>query len=133
MDLSDRLIAKAYHWQSETDAQNAPIYLSNLQAIASHRGSEVLETEVVLETSKGRFDAETLDKAYKAFQLGGREGAVSDEDIIGAFTATLSDSPSHEHDLREYLRIIGAHRNSKLITDTAQNGKPSRLTHVQVD
>ncbi|EXJ77985.1 hypothetical protein A1O3_09144 [Capronia epimyces CBS 606.96] len=121
MDLSDQLIARAYHWQVGTDPQNAPTYLSSLQAIATQRSSEVLETEVVLETSKGRFDAETLDKAYKAFQLRGREGTVSDEDIIGAFTATLADAPSHEHELREYLRIIGAQRNSQLITDTAQN------------
>lgn len=77
----------------------------------------------MLETSQGRFDAETLSKAYRAFQLTGREDAFSDEDIIGSFTATLADSPSHEHELREYLRIIGTHRNSKRITDTAQNSE----------
>jgi hypothetical protein len=126
MDFSDLLIAKAYHWQLETDPQNAPIYLSNLEAIAQKRSSEALETEVVLETSTGRFDVETLNKAYRAFQLSGREDTVTDEDIVGAFTATLADSPSHEHELREYLRIIGAHRNSKLITDTAQHGEPIR-------
>lgn len=76
-----------------------------------------------METSKGRFDAETLNEAYRALQLSGREGAVSDEDIIGSFTATLADSQSHEHELREYLRIIGAHRNSKRILDTARNGR----------
>lgn len=110
-----------YHWQVGTDPQNAPIYLSNLRYIANDRQSELLETEVVIETSKGRFDAETLEKAYKAFQLNGRQGAVKDEDIIGTFMATVADAPSHEHELREYLRIIGVHQNSKSIIDTAQN------------
>ena len=120
-DLADHLIVKAYHWQVETDPQNAPLYLSHLRYIANDRQSDVLETEVVIETSKGRFDSETLEKAYKAFQLSGRGGAVNDEDIIGTFMATLADSPGQEHDLREYLRIIGVHRNSKLVMDTAQN------------
>ncbi len=76
-----------------------------------------------METSQGRFDVETLNQAYKAFHLGEHEGAVNDDDIIGAFTATLADSPSHQHELREYLRIIGVHRNSKKIADAAQNGE----------
>ncbi|EXJ74405.1 uncharacterized protein A1O5_02701 [Cladophialophora psammophila CBS 110553] len=121
MDLSDQLVAKAYHWQVETDRQNAPVYLSNLKYIGNQRQSEVLETEVVLETSQGHYDAEMLDEAYKAFHLIGREGPVSDEDIIGSFTAQLADSPGHEHQLRDYLRIIGVDRNSKRITDTAMN------------
>ncbi|KIW92252.1 uncharacterized protein Z519_07236 [Cladophialophora bantiana CBS 173.52] len=121
MDLSDQLVAKAYHWQVETDRQNAPLYLSNLKYIGNQRQSEVLETEVVLETSQGHYDAEMLDEAYKAFHLIGREGPVSDEDIIGSFTAQLADSPGHEHQLRDYLRIIGVDRNSKRITDTAMN------------
>lgn len=122
-DLSDDLIIKAYHWQVQTDPQNAPTYLSNLRYIANQRQSDLLETEVVLETSQGRFEVEMLNKAYKAFQLTGREATVNDDDIIGSFTATLEDSPAHEHELREYLRIIGIHRNSKMLTDTAQNGK----------
>ncbi|KIX01528.1 uncharacterized protein Z518_09254 [Rhinocladiella mackenziei CBS 650.93] len=121
MDLSDPLVAKAYHWQVETDPGNAPIYLTHLQYIAAQRQSETLETEVALESSQGRFDAETLNRAYRVFQLGGREGALNDEDVIGSFTATLADSPNHEHELREYLRIIGVHRNSRRILDTAKN------------
>jgi len=120
-NLADHLIVKAYHWQIETDPQNAPTYLSNLRYIANDRESEILGTEVVMETSQGRFDVETLNQAYKAFHLGEHEGAVNDDDIIGAFTATLADSPSHQHELREYLRIIGVHRNSKKIADAAQN------------
>lgn len=122
-DASDDLVIKAYHQQVLTDPQNTPTYLSNLRYIANQRQSDLLETEVVLETSKGRFEVETLNKAYKAFQLTGREGVVNDDDIIGSFTATLADSPAHEHELREYLRIIGVHRNSKKLADTAQNGK----------
>ncbi|KAK6364123.1 ubiquitin-specific protease ubp2 [Exophiala oligosperma] len=76
----------------------------------------------MLETSEGRFDVETLNAAYKAFHLTGREGVVNDDDIIGAFTATLADAaPSQQHELREYLRMIGVHRNSKKIADAAQN------------
>ncbi|KAK5050339.1 hypothetical protein LTR84_003620 [Exophiala bonariae] len=120
-DASDDLIIKAYHQQVQTDPQGAPTYLSNLRNIASHRQSDVLETEVVLETSRGRFEVETLNKAYKAFQLTGREGMVTDDDIIGSFTAILADSPAHEHELREYLRIIGVYRKSKKLIDTAQN------------
>lgn len=129
-DLSDNLIIKAYHWQVQTDPQNTPTYLSNLRYIANQRQSDLLETEVVLETSQGRFEVEMLNSAYKAFQLTGREGAVNDDDIIGSFTATLADSPAHEHELREYLRIIGVHRNSKKLTDTAQNGKKVCFAHA---
>ena len=123
MDLSDQLVAKAYHWQIQTDPQNAPMYLSKLKQVANERQSTDLDTAVVIETSQGRFDLETLNEAYKAFHLHGREGAVSDEDIIGSFTAQLTDSPSHEYQLRDYLRIIGVHRNSKRITDTAMNSE----------
>ena len=122
-DLSDSLVAKAYQWQIQTDFQNAPVYLSSLKHVANQRQSTDLETEVVMETSRGRFDIESLDEAYRAFHLSGREGAISDEDIIGSFTAQLTDSPSHEHQLRDSLRIIGVHRNSKRITDTAMNSE----------
>ncbi|KAJ9615367.1 ubiquitin-specific protease ubp2 [Cladophialophora chaetospira] len=121
MDLSDSLIAKAYQWQIQTDVQNAPVYLSSLKHIANQRQSTDLETEVVMETSRGRFDTESLNDAYRAFHLSGREGAISDEDIIGSFTAQLTDSPNHEHQLRDNLRIIGVHRNSKRILDAAMN------------
>ncbi|KIX99111.1 uncharacterized protein Z520_05572 [Fonsecaea multimorphosa CBS 102226] len=121
MDLSDQLVAKAYHWQVQTDPPNAHLYLTNLKYIGNQRQSEALETEAVLETSRGRFDTEMLDEAYKAFHLTGLGGPVSDEDIIGSFTAQLADSPGHEHQLRDYLRIIGVHRDSKRITDTAMN------------
>ncbi|ETI26424.1 hypothetical protein G647_03201 [Cladophialophora carrionii CBS 160.54] len=121
MDLSDPLIARAYQWQIQTDPQNAPVYLSSLKYIASLRQSPDLETEVVIETSQGRFDTEMLTEAYRALHLLGQESTISDEDVIGSFTAQLADSPSHEHQLRDYLRIIGVHRNSKRITDTAMN------------
>ncbi len=123
MDLSDTLIAKAYQWQIQTDSQNAPIYLSGLKHIANQRQSTDLQTEVVMETSRGRFDTESLNEAYRAFHLSDLQGAISDEDIIGSFTAQLADSSSHEHQLRENLRIIGVHRNSKRIMDTALNGE----------
>ena len=122
-DLADELIISAYHWQVQTDPHHAPTYLSNLRYITDQRQSDLLETEVVLETSQGRFDVETLNNAYKAFQLTGREAFINDEDVIGSFVATLADSPAHEHELREYLRIIGVHRNSKRIINTAQNGE----------
>jgi len=111
---------------------NAPTYLSNLRYIANNRQSEELETEVMLETSKGRFDVETLDSAYKAFQLTGREGLVNDDDIIGAFMATIADAPSQEHELREYLRIMGVHRNSKKISDAAQNGETRLIQYISI-
>lgn len=123
MNLSDSLVVKAYQWQIQTDPQNVSVYLSSLKHIANQRQSPDLETAVVIETSQGRFDTEMLAEAYKAFHLLGREGAVSDEDIIGSFTAQLADSPSHEHQLRDYLRIIGVHRNSKRISDTAMNSE----------
>jgi ubiquitin carboxyl-terminal hydrolase 25 len=124
MDISDALAIDAYHWQVQTDPQHLPEYLSSLKHMASARSSPDLETEVLLETSRGRFDTERLTEAYRAFQMLGPEAAVSDEDIIGAFTAQLADSPGHEHHLRDYLRIIGTHRNSKRIMDTAMNSKP---------
>ncbi|KIV95527.1 hypothetical protein, variant 1 [Exophiala mesophila] len=120
-DLSDDLISKAYHWQVQTDPQNTPTYLSNLRYIANDRQSDLLETEVALQISQGHFEIESLNQAYKALQLTGREALVTDEDVIGCFNATLTDSPAHEHQLREYLRMIGVHRNSKRIYDTAQN------------
>ena len=126
-DLSDDLVIKAYQWQVETDPQNTPTYLSNLRYIANQRQSDIVETAVVMETSRGRFEVEMLNKAYKAFQLTGREALVNDDDIIGSFTATLADAPAHELELRDYLRIIGVHRNSKKLIDTAQNGKAVKI------
>ena len=123
MDLSDTLVAKAYQWQIQTDFQNAPVYLSALKHISSQRQSTDLRTEVVMETSRGRFDTESLNEAYRAFHLSGIEGAVSDEDIIGSFAAQVADAPTHEHQLRENLRIVGVHRNSKRIMDTALNSE----------
>ncbi|KEF51809.1 uncharacterized protein A1O9_12146 [Exophiala aquamarina CBS 119918] len=126
-DSSDDLVIRAYHWQVQTDPQNTPTYLSNLRYIANQRQSDVLETEVVMETSKGRFEVEMLNKAYKAFQLTGREAAVNDDDIIGSFIATLADAPAHELELRDYLRIIGVHRNSKKLLDMAENGRAVKI------
>jgi hypothetical protein len=130
MDVSDELVVNAYYCQMETDVQNAPIYLTNLGHIAKQRQSDILETAVAVETSQGRFDLEQLNQAYKALQLTGRESMVTDQDILGTFDAVLTDFPKHERDLREYLRIIGVHRNSKMIMSHAQNGEQDNVVVV---
>lgn len=78
---------------------------------------------MALESSSGKFDSETLAQAYKYFGLHMYNGAIDDEHIIGVFTSRLEDSKLHEHEMRNYLRMIGIHRNSKTIIETAENGR----------
>jgi len=123
MDIADELVVDYYRWQLDTDSGNAPLYLSFLRQIAAERQSEMLETELVLERSRGRFDTEALNEAYDYFGLRQHEGPMDDDYILGVFSSRLEDARAHEHEMREYLRMIGVHRNSQKIIDTAENCK----------
>ncbi|OAL23576.1 hypothetical protein AYO20_10972 [Fonsecaea nubica] len=105
-------------WICRTNSSPKPTTGKCKQIAKIHTSTSV--TSSTLEIN-ARYDAEMLEEAYKAFHLSGSGGPVSDEHIIGSFTAQLADSPSHEHQLRDYLRIIGVHRDSKRIMDTAMN------------
>jgi hypothetical protein len=121
MDASDQLVLKAYQWQTQTDPREAQGYFSALKQIMSDRHSSTLETEVAMEISRGKFDQEEMVAAYTALHLDPSRN-ITETDIIGVFNAQLADSPMYEQQLREHLRIIGVHRGSKLIQDTAMNG-----------
>jgi hypothetical protein len=140
-DASDQLVIKAYRWQCKTDPREAQGYFSALKQIMSDRHSGTLETEVAMESSRGKFDQEEMVAAYTALHLNPSHD-ITETDIIGVFNAQLADSPMYEQQLREHLRIIGVHRGSKLVQDTAMNGKlespsptllPSLMIYTVID
>ena len=121
-DAADSLVIFAYEQQVKTDVIQAPWYLSYFKAINSVRSSEALETKLAVELSDGKFDAEQLVEAYNYFGLS-LDSSASDEDIIGMFQSRLEDARTHEFEMREQLRMIGVHRQSKMIIDTVEDGE----------
>ena len=61
-----------------------------------------------------------LTEAYRYFGLQ-EHPALDDEHIIGTFQSRSLDAPSQDAQSREQLRIIGNHRKSKKILDTADD------------
>lgn len=101
----------------------APYYLSALVKIAGERSSADLQTEVALERSAGRPDVHQLSEAYRYFGLQMESTSLDDEHIIGSFQSRALDAPFQQAQSREQLRIIGHHRKSKKILDTADDCK----------
>jgi ubiquitin carboxyl-terminal hydrolase 25 len=125
-DASDNLIVEAYQNQmlNATDARNYPFYLEFLQAISLERNSEVIQEACALEFSKGRYDMQSLRKAFRSMGLEfENDNSYDDNYILGMFHSRLEDMAMHERDLRNDLRIIGDFRGSRTICDTAENGE----------
>jgi ubiquitin carboxyl-terminal hydrolase 25 len=120
-DAADSLVIFAYEQQVKTDFIQAPWYLSYFKVINNRRSSEALETKLAVELSEGKFDAEQLTDAYIYFGLS-LHSPTSDEHIIGVFQSRLQDARVHELEMREQLRMIGVHRQSKKIIETAEDG-----------
>jgi ubiquitin carboxyl-terminal hydrolase 25 len=120
---ADDLVCRFYQYQVSTDPGNTPTYLQFLKHIANFRQSELLQTEVVLEESKGNYDLDTLYEAHRYFGLDAADATIDDDYVIGIFSSRLQDSPTHEQRMRMYLRIIGQHRNSRKIKEFADNSK----------
>jgi len=120
-NCSDDLILKGYQAQCQTAPEFVPYFFTYLRQIATDRNSEILITEVAMESSQGRYDIQQLEEAYKYFGLDMQDGHLNDDLILGTFSSRLEDSKNHEVDMRDNLRMIGVHRNSKRIIEFADN------------
>ena len=118
-NLHDQLIIFAYERQKAVDHANLPYYLECLQTIAEGRVSEELSTKVAIEASGGQVSLKDIRNAYSSLGLGYRDLALTDDTIIGTFQARLTDSPRQEAELRQYLNIIGSHRDSAKLQSAA--------------
>lgn len=121
-DAADHLIRYAYRRQVAHDPPNIPIYFECLRDVALERRSDVLQTEVGMEESVGRYTASALEQAHTTFGIG-RQDTVEDETVIGMFHSRLMDTPSQESELRHHLRIIGSWRESHKILAVANNSR----------
>lgn len=72
--------------------------------------------------SRGEFTRSDVLEAGKALGIQDIETA-DDELIVGIFKARLADAPKQEAQMREHLTIVGKHRSSELILQTARKGK----------
>lgn len=127
-NASDDLVNNAYDWQCVSCPEYGPTFLSALRDIALFRVSESLQVRLGLENSNGKVYAEELREAHAALGVPMTIPADADEShIIGTFNARLQDSPAHEAQLREHLRVIGIGLNSRRIIDYAARG----LFHLQ--
>jgi ubiquitin carboxyl-terminal hydrolase 25/28 len=121
---SDNNIIFAYKRQVETDPARTAWYLTFLGQIADMRQSEEIQFEIVLQKSSGRFDLEQVDEAYRYFGFSSEAGSKADDDyILGTYKSRLSDAPRQDSEMREQLRIIGEHRNSAKIKETAKGSE----------
>ena len=123
LDASDGLVRFAYRKQVERDPGNAHHYLTYLIQIAEGRSSDLLLTEVAIERSSGKFDYRQLTEAYRYFGFYVETPSLDDAHIIGTFQSRLEDAPKHESQMREHLKLIGTHRNSRKILNIAEDCK----------
>ena len=118
-DFHDDLIFFAYEQQLSVDPHNVSYYLECLQTIGEGRDSEDLLTKAAIEESSGRSSLRDIRTAYAHLGLDLRDDTLLDDTIIGRFQARLSDAPKQEAELRRDLGIIGCHRSSLKIQNTA--------------
>jgi ubiquitin carboxyl-terminal hydrolase 25/28 len=129
-DASDDLIIFAYRKQVERDPASTHLYLTYLDQVAHERSSEALQTEIAIERSAGKFDFRQLNDAYRYFGFHVESPPSDDLHIIGTFQSRVQDAPMQQSQMREHLKIIGTHRNSKKILDIAED---CRRTHQYVE
>ena len=120
LDFHDDLISFAYERQIACDPGSTSYYLECFQGIATGRESQDLEFKAAMEASTGKRSLKDVRDAYKAFSLD-VDAPLSDDTIIGTFSARLIDSRRQEPQLREHLMTIGQHRNSAKIQQFADN------------
>ncbi|KAI9738361.1 MAG: ubiquitin-specific protease ubp2 [Cirrosporium novae-zelandiae] len=120
-DFSDQLVLYCYNRQKATDPEHSPYYLECLQELAKARSSEYLQTEAVMEESKGAVSRKDIVDAYKYFCNGDDPSNYDDETIIGLFNSRVSDSKLHENEARNKLRLIAEERQSRKILDVVND------------
>ena len=120
-NVSDGIIIHGYEKQKATKPASSPYFLTALEEVNALRPSETLETHIATEISEGKFDSQSLRQAYSYFGLNFKGQQTDDDHIIGIFRSRVEDAPMHEIDMRENLRIIGEHRQSRKIVDFANN------------
>ena len=81
----------------------------------------MLQTEVAVERSAGKFDVQQLLEALKYFGFDFDHPPSDDNHVIGTFQSRVQDSPLQEVQMREQLKIIGIYRRSRQICEFAEN------------
>ncbi|CAD6503044.1 BgTH12-02715 [Blumeria graminis f. sp. triticale] len=117
-DFTDGLLNWAYDRQCECDPINKPYYLDCLQDLAQGRGSDDLQTKVVMATSAGDYGLKDLKNAYGLFGIS-HETTEPDENIIDLYRSYLESTPHMKDEANSCLRIIAKHRNSARIESLA--------------
>ncbi|KAL1643718.1 ubiquitin-specific protease ubp2 [Diplodia intermedia] len=119
--FSDSLLAFAYDRQVATDPQNHAYYYECLADLANGRRSDELDMKKVMEESKGIVSRKDAKQALRRFNLDPeRLASFTDEYIINQFRVRVASVGAYEvPELREYLRKIGAYRQSQAIMDAA--------------
>ncbi|KKY22360.1 putative ubiquitin c-terminal hydrolase [Diplodia seriata] len=111
----------AYDRQVATDPQNHAYYYECLADLANGRRSDELDMKKVMEESKGIVSRKDAKQALRRFNLDPeRLASFTDEYIINQFRVRVASVGAYEvPELREYLRKIGAYRQSQAIMDAA--------------
>jgi len=122
-DFADELLLFAYQRQTAVDEANAPFYFECLQDLALGRNSEILQGEVAMLASQGRFKRSEVALAYRYFDMNPAHAHIlNDEHITGVFRSRLGDiSPATAEESRRQLRIIGYARGSNTIIQAASD------------
>lgn len=118
---SDQNIVFAYRRQADRDPARQAWYLTFLEQIANIRESDEIHVEIGLQKSLGRFDLDQVKAAYLYF--GFQDDNVDEEYILGTYRSRLLDAPRQYMEMREQLLILGQHRHSTNIIETANGSK----------
>lgn len=122
-DMSSESIIEAYQQQIRTDPQRSRYYLRCLRDIGRWRETTdggVVNMAVAKAYSEDKFADDDIPIAYNFFQLDYRDSSLTDDSILGAFTARISDT-SDEQETRKHLLRIADHRGSDKIRAAAQD------------
>lgn len=121
--MSSELVVEAYNQQVRTDPQRAPYYLRCLREIGSWRETTdggVVNMAVAKAYSEDKIADDDIPAAYSFFQLDYRDSNLTDDSILGAFDARVSDT-TDEQEARKQLLRIGEHRESNKIKSAARD------------
>ncbi|KAI9728402.1 MAG: ubiquitin-specific protease ubp2 [Chrysothrix sp. TS-e1954] len=120
-EFSDASVSFCYEQQAATDPSNTPTYLECLKEIASERGSEMLQTQVVTLESQGHLTQSSINEAYGYFNINPSHAMrLNDNHILDIFRARVPDVGYDELPrMKLALRTLGEARQSQMLIHAA--------------
>lgn len=112
--MSDELIKDAYHAQTNDDPLQSPRYLQALLNIGQDRGSNTIQLEFALESSKNLHTLDDVNEAYQKLDVL-EPDIITDEQLLVNYQYAIMKDTSNLDIYRKALKVLYETRKSEIL------------------